>query len=160
MPDIVVLKEIADVFGVTVDSLLSEEGKIEKTVHKSGRIHLVVTLLSVVLVWLIGTVIFVGLELAGIVKGVWLTFVWTVPVSLIVVLVFNSIWGKRRMNYLIISLLMWTLLLSIYLSLLKYNPWLLFATGIPGQIIIYLWSKLKHTEKPKKAYTEEKTEEE
>jgi len=60
-----------------------------------------------------------------------------------VILVMNSIWGNRRKNYLIISLLMWSLLAAAYLSAVVYNPWLVFVLGVPGQIIIVLWSKLK-----------------
>ncbi len=145
IPDVIVLKEIADLFGVTVDSLLSENCKAEKVSPRKTRIHVIITLLSVMLVWLIGTLVFVSLGISGILKNAWLAFVWPVPVSFIVVLIFNSIWGKRRLNYLVISFLMWTLLAAIYLSALKYNPWLLFVMGVPGQIIICLWSGMKKT---------------
>ncbi len=143
IPDVVVLKEIADMFGVTVDSLLSEECKCESVLPKKQRVRTIITLLSVMLVWLIGTFVFVSMGIAGIEKNLWLSLVWCVPVSFIVLLIFNSIWGKRRLNYLVISLLMWSLLAAIYLSALKYNPWLLFVMGVPGQIIICLWSGLK-----------------
>ena len=143
LPDIVVLKEIADLFGVTVDSLLSEDGKVEKKPAPRKRIHTVVTLLSVVLVWLIGTFVFVTFTIAGLGWHNWLAFIWPVPISFIVLLVFNSIWGNRRLNYLIISFLMWTLLAAIYLSALPYNPWLVFVMGVPGQTIIFLWSGMK-----------------
>ncbi len=144
LPDIVVLKEMADLFGVTVDSLLSEDGKVElrPASRPRRRIHTIVPLLSVMLVWLIGTLIFVSLTMAGVKGSNWLSFIWPVPVSFIVLLVFNSIWGKRRLNYLIISMLMWSLLAAVYLSALSYNHWLLFVMGVPGQAIILLWSGL------------------
>lgn len=150
LPDIVVLKEMADLFGVTVDSLLAEDGKVERKSPPRKRIHTIVTLLSVVLVWLIGTFVFVTFTIAGLRLNNWLAFIWPVPISFIVLLVFNSIWGKRRLNYLIISLLMWTLLAAIYLSALKYNPWLVFVMGVPGQTIICLWSGMNRTGKNKK----------
>lgn len=145
LPDIVVLKEIADLFGVSVDSLLSEDAEIVKQPEPEGRgrVHFVITALSVVLVWLIGTIAFVGLGLAHVNGPLWLSFVWPLPVTFIVILVMNSIWGNRRKNYLIISLLMWSLLAATYLSAVVYNPWLVFVLGVPGQIIIVLWSKLK-----------------
>ncbi len=147
IPDVVVLKEIADMFGTTVDDLLRENCRIEPQSPKRKRIHLIVSLLSVMLVWLIGTFVFVSLGIAGIGGNTWLSFVWAVPVSFIVALVFNSIWGKRRLNYLVISCLMWSLLAAVYLSALKYNPWLLFVIGVPGEIIICLWSGFKKTTK-------------
>lgn len=147
LPDIVVLKEMADLFGVTVDSLLAEDGKVERKAPPRKRIHTIVTLLSVVLVWLIGTLVFVALGIAGVGGAMWLAFVWPVPVSFIVGIVFNSIWGKRRLNYLLITFLMWTLIAAVYLSALSYNPWLLFVMGVPGQVIICLWSGIKKGDK-------------
>ena len=73
----------------------------------------------------------------------WLSFVWAVPASLIVALVFNSIWGKQRRNYLYISLLMWTFLGSVYLTCLSRNLWLLFVIGVPGQVIVLLWAGMQ-----------------
>ena len=147
LPDIVVLKEMADLFGVTVDSLLAENGKVERKAPPRKRVHTVVTLLSVVLVWLVSTLFFVILTIAGIGWHNWLAFIWPVPISFIVLLVFNSIWGNRRHNYLIISFLMWSLLASIYLTALPYNPWLVFVMGVPGQAIICLWSGMNKKEK-------------
>ena len=123
IPDVIVLKEIADLFGVTVDDLLRENCKMRNIPASNKRIHTIITLLSVMLVWLIGTLIFVSLGIAGISGDLWLSFIWPIPVSFIVLLVFNSIWGKRRLNYLIITFLMWTLLAAIYLSALRFNPW-------------------------------------
>jgi hypothetical protein len=40
---------------------------------------------------------------------------------------------------------MWSVLAAAYLTLLPFelNVWLLFVVGVPGQIIIFLWSRLK-----------------
>ena len=145
LPDIVVLKEIADLFGVSVDSLLSENCSAQPAAPSGKRIHTIITLLSVMLVWLVGTLVFVSLGIAGASGNLWLSFIWPVPLSFIVTLVFNSIWGKRRLNYLIITCLMWTLLAAVYLSALSFNPWQLFVMGVPGQVIILLWSGMKKT---------------
>ncbi len=147
LPDIVVLKQIADLFGVSVDSLLSENYGREVPVLPRGRVHLIISALSVMLVWLIATVIFVTLAIANIAGPIWLSFLWAVPVSLIVTLVMNSVWGNRRINYLIISALMWTFLASVYVSVIKYNWWLIFVCGVPGQAIISLWSTINKKRK-------------
>lgn len=145
IPDVGVLKEIADLFGVTVDYLLTEEHTAPREDVPAGRQHrrAVVTLLSVALVWLIATVVFVilGMVLPGL-RGEWLAFVYAVPVSAIVLLVFNSLWGRRRRNYGIVSVLMWGLLLSAFLTYPRGMMWMIFLLGIPAQIIIWLWSRL------------------
>ncbi len=155
IPDISVLKDIADLFSVTVDYLISEEH--DETVLPKAvltpvmkRNRLVITLLSTALVWLIATVLYVFFEGIGdSLSYKWMTFVFAFPVSFIVLLVFNNIWGKKRRNYLIISLLVWTLLASAYLSALTYfgnNFYFVFIIGIPAQIIILLWSGMRKNE--------------
>lgn len=145
IPDVSVLKEIADLFGVTVDYLLTEDHTAPRDDVPAGRQHrrAVVTLLSVALVWLIATAVFVilGMVLPGM-RGEWLAFVYAVPMSAIVLLVFNSLWGRRRRNYGIVSVLVWGVLLSAFLTYPRGMMWMLFLLGIPAQIIIWLWSRL------------------
>ena len=104
VPDVGVLLEIAKLFGVTVDYLLTEEHIVPveapSAEKESGRKrkHLVITLLSVALVWFIATAVFVICELCGADSFHWLTFAYAVPVSSVVLIVFNSIWGYKRSN--------------------------------------------------------------
>ncbi len=161
LPDVMVLKTIADLFGVTLDYLLEEEHQIksleteqtkgEKIPVSSMRSHTVVTLLSELIVWFVATVGFVVIDL------IWpdhfakfLPFAYAVPVSMIVWLVFNSIWFNTRRNYLIISLLVWSLLISVSLTVLAWgkSAWQLLFLGIPGQAAILIWSRYNiHREK-------------
>lgn len=152
MPDITVLKEIADMFGVTVDYLLHEEHpeEISKPVKRNRyRLHLIITLLSVLLVWFIATFSF---SIGGIInseaKALWLSFIYAVPVTFIVWLVFNSIWFHKKLNYIIISLLMWSVIASIHISFVvltavDFRIWMLYFIGIPGQIAIITWSLMR-----------------
>ncbi len=149
LPDIVTLKEIADLFNVSVDYLLRADHPKESDIRREytrrqKRNHRIITAMSSMLVWLIATFIFVNLDL--ITKELhnhWLCFVYAVPVTAIVVLVFNSIWGNRRRNFLIISVLIWSLLSSVYLSALSHNLWLIFVIGVPAQVIVFLWAGLR-----------------
>lgn len=149
MPDAGVLLAIASLFGVTVDYLLREDHADAPSPVSSGKKHrhCIIALLSVALVWLIATAVFVFLTFSPVEGFLWLSFVWAVPVSFVVALVFNSVWGIPRRNYLFISLLMWTLLGAVYLTCLSQNLWLLFVIGVPGQIIILLWAGMQ--KKPK-----------
>ncbi len=151
VPDIEVIKRLADFFNVTVDNLIGSPEKLEKKpeeekVIKPTRNHLVITLLSVICVWLVSTSVYVLLNIF-LKTSYWLCFIWALPVSSIVLLVFNAIWGKHKFSILITSTLSWTLILSIYLQLLKYNLWVLFLIGIPLQIGIILWSRLNKYKK-------------
>ena len=160
IPDVLVLKSIADLFGVTVDYLLEDvhaEPVQENTLdaeeekrHHSIRARGFVTGMSVLLVWLVATVVFVIFDMVP--EGItahWIIFIYAVPASMILWLVMNSIWFNRRWNYPIISLLMWSILASVYISVWQfamYNAWIIFMLGIPGQAIIVMWSRLKQGE--------------
>ncbi len=147
IPDVIVLKQIADLFGVTVDYLLEEVHPLSATmqsVPKQLKINrLLVTGLSCMLTFLIATVLFVSLALATDIQRLWLAYVYCVPVCAVILIVFNSIWGRKKLNYLFITVLMWGILASVYLTIGDYSSWLIFVIGIPGQVIILLWSGMK-----------------
>ena len=159
IPDITVLKAIADMFQVPLDYLVQENPELpvvqeepEPTPRKK-RNHKVITALSILLVWLVAAVVFVVLDMVGIGSKLhFLAFAYAVPVSMIVWLVLNSVWFSRRYNYLIISLLMWTtmgctaLLLRLVVGI---NFWQVLIPGALGQIIIATWSKMQYPKKKK-----------
>lgn len=146
IPDVAVLKEIADLFEVSVDYLLTADHSAstpQELSPRKRRNHLIISLLSLSLVWLIATFVFVCTRIAlPQTTRLWLAFIYALPVTAIVWLVFNSLWGLTRRNYLIISLLVWSALLSVYLTAPIGMMWLIFLLGIPAQLIIWLWSRL------------------
>ena len=76
----------------------------------------------------------------------WMIFLYALPAALITWLVMNSVWYGGKRNILIISGLIWSILLVLYLSFLVYagsNLWPLLLLGIPAQIITLLCFKIK-----------------
>lgn len=153
VPDVIVLKHIANLFQVPLDYLLeSEHTKNEEAVDVSKlkkRNRLIISLLSASLVLLIATIMFVimGMHEQPIIQPIWMVYIYAFPIACIVLLVFNSMWGKRVVNFLIITMLVWSILLALYLSFDVHNIWLIFMVGIPAQIIILLWGRLKFRRK-------------
>lgn len=155
LPDITVLKAIADLFGVPLDYLVRQEHDCppaaqEPTHHSRLHSRGIITILSLLLVISVATLVYVTLDviLPG-VKLHWLAFLYALPAGMIVWLVFNSIWFNKRRNYLIISLLMWSVLLCLTATLLisGITAWQFLLLGIPGQISILVWSGFKKTSK-------------
>lgn len=149
LPDIAVLVELADLFGVSLDTLVRGEESIPAPPQQDNtrfRRRSIITIVSILLVFFICLLTFV---LFCIISGgrlcPWIVFVYGIPVGSIVWLVFNSIWFNQRRNYLIISILMWSVLASVHLSLLlgSIEASLLYLLGLPGQLTILLWSLLK-----------------
>lgn len=159
LPDITVLKAIADMFEVPLDYLVRENPELppiqEEPELSSGkkRNHKVITVLSILLVWFVAAVVFVILDMVELdTKLHFLAFAYALPVSMIVWLVLNSVWFSRRYNYLIISLLMWTTLgcTALLLQLLcGISFWQMIILGALGQIIIATWSKMQYHQKKK-----------
>lgn len=151
IPDVAVLKQIADLFGVTLDYLVSEDHKspiTERTVYSGRELRnrRIITGISAILVWLCACIVFVVIDLVlGSSARNWIVYVYAIPATAVVTLVFNSLWFNPRKNFIIVSALMWSALLSIHLSflLIGFNIWIIYILGIPGQAIILLWSGLK-----------------
>ncbi len=148
IPDVTVLLRLADIFEVSLDTLVRADtaAPAPSASARAKRNHGFITGMSIILVWLVATLLFVIIDLTGAkIFTHWMSFIYAVPVSFVVLLVLNSVWFNRRHNYLIISLLMWSVLAVLFLSfwLGGFNIWLIFVLGLPGQIIILLWSKLK-----------------
>ena len=146
-PTVEAVLRLARFYGVTVDEMLSPDMKTEqkneeKTDDRTRYSKLAITLLAVIAVWTVATVLFFSFNLVSLPYS-WLPFIYALPATFITVTVFNTLWGNVRYNYLFVSLLLWTALASVFLSLLKYGAWSVFILGIPVQVAIILWSKLK-----------------
>lgn len=137
LPDAFVLKNMAEIFGVTVDYILSEHNENEKIVQPTrGFSRSVVSTITFIGIWTLSLFAFIVTWLCG--MPTWLIFVYTVPVSLIVLLVLNSLWGIGKINMFIISGIVWGLITCVYLTFYTQDWWQLFIIGIPAQIIIIL----------------------
>ena len=152
VPELATLVAIAELFDVTLDELVRgvkptaqapvSERRPEPRKHTNRAI---ITAMSVLSVWFAASLIFVILDLLPTdVRHHWLAFVYATPVSAVVWLILNTLWFNRRRNYLIISLLAWTILASLHISFvaLSINIWQVYLVGIPGQLAILLWSGL------------------
>lgn len=152
-PDIAVLVEIANLFGVSLDHLVRTEN-LEETVKENKRKEMkynrkVIAYISESVVWFIAIFAFIITSLiTNKATFQWLYFVYALPIVLIIKLVFNSVWFNPRNNYYIVSALIWSILATIHITFLyfKINVSLIYLLGIAGQILVILWSFIK---KPK-----------
>lgn len=150
-PDVVVLKDMADLFQVPVNFLF-EDGHPKDRPHFANLIkqlkkrnRIIIALVSAAGIFFVATLLYVisGLFAVTICQPSWMLYIYAIPLAIIVLLVFNSIWGKPKVNLIIISGLIWTILLAIYLSFQASNIGLVFIIGIPAQIIVVLLAPIK-----------------
>ncbi|MGN0961681.1 MAG: helix-turn-helix domain-containing protein [Christensenellales bacterium] len=144
LPDIDILCKICELFGVTFEYLINANNKeeIQKTTRVEVGNRLTITLLAISVVWFVATFIYVYCDIILSLK-LWQVFVYAVPTSALVAQVFNGMWGERKYSVFILSVLVWTFLASIYIATLQYNLWLVFILGIPLQVLVLLWARLK-----------------
>ena len=104
----------------------------------------VIQQLSSILVWVVALFLYMVLDAFG-VKNLWLLFVVAVPANAIVLLSLRSAWKLYGLNRILISVILWGTLLTIYLLLLtaaKVNVWRILPMGLLGQAAILLWFKM------------------
>ena len=169
LPSVDILKDFAQFYGVTIDYLVCEQTQesLEQTAHveaseqKTKRINQGLTIaLTVTFVFLVAICVFFsgyynpfGVDQPNGAKGLWILFVWMVPVALL--LTFFECWHyyhNRIVNVVLASCFAWTLLISFCLQFQFVNErseviWYILVVGIPLQIILILWGNFKPRKK-------------
>ena len=150
IPDVRILIQLSELFGVTIDDLVKEHPEQKQVMprREKRKQRLITVLLAVGLCWLVAVIVFVGFLIFGAdLKAGWLAFVYAVPASAIVVLVFSCIWHWKWVRILSVSVLVWSVITCFYLTILiaaSYNAWQLFLIGIPLQILalfFFVWRR-------------------
>ena len=147
LPDVETLKKIADLYDVSVDALLKEQADITKRIRKreltAGQ-KTFISLISIALVWAVATVVYSVLRWID-VDDVYATysFIVALPITFIVSIIFNSLWGYVWLNLPLTSALLWMGALCIYLPINITNKGLCFIVPIPFQVALVLFYGLK-----------------
>ena len=153
LPDVVMLKTIADLYGLRVDDLLTDGGvaaayaaATESGGEKQHDAYLMskvlIAAMWVTMVWVVAVVVFLYSQFS-IGKMYWMAFVWAVPVSFAVAFLFSRHWeGETTLQCVFSSLFVWSTITAFYFQYLQYNIWAVFFVGVPVQIALILGTKL------------------
>lgn len=146
LPDLKVLKTLSELYGVTVDCFLTEGAAEDPAPYMAPasklRYQIWVTLLAVCIVWLGATVFFVYSVLYAD-RGYWTAFIWAIPMSALVIAVFDRRYFRGRLTFPVASVFLWGLITSIFLQWLEYGMWALFIIGAPAQIGLVLMHQIR-----------------
>ncbi len=160
-PDLAVLKQIANFYGITIDALLEEPNTpvVQPIIEKLRTKRTIFCLCCLGLVFLVAICGFAFINiLFPSVEATYLSFIYAMPITAIVLIVFNCKWKKGLTISILVSILVWTALLAIYLTLTEAlaNPpsklWEIFLIGAVLQVLIIFWSIYKKVKakQPKK----------
>ncbi len=150
LPDISILSALADMYGVTLDYLTHEDAEerlsyINEKEKPEKERQLTIEVLTVTIVFLCATILFVyGYCFASVpTQDFWIAYLWAIPISALFLWNYNRKWHKNKLqSTILLSILLWSLLLCIYLQFGNYKLWLIFILGVPMEIIIVLSSNL------------------
>lgn len=140
LPDVLVLSKMAEIFDVTLAELV--DGKTKKPLSPANKKRALIAAAASLLVWVVATIVFVVLRLLPEPPDkAWLAFIYALPATMIVLTVFSVVWKMRLFVFCAVSLLIWTMCLTLFVSIIFVtdNAWLLFIIGIPLQILNIVW---------------------
>ncbi len=149
VPDVVTLAQIAELFGIGLDSLVGAEPatvsvKNEFSAPRRRVDKNVIQMLVSILVWFVALFVYVVLSSMELSRS-WIGFFYAVPVNAIVLLSLRSAWHKYNWNMFLVSLIVWGSLASFYMTMLVFtgfNIWRLFLLGALGQAAVLLWFRM------------------
>ena len=140
IPDAYVLTQIAEIFGVTVDTLLSppERWSPPEPEQEEERSYSVRAILAIAVlgVWTLALSAFVALWLAHIIC--WQIFVVALPVSILTYLVLICVFNRKKKLKFVVALFVLSLFLMSYLLFFHANPWQIFLVAIRAEVLVFL----------------------
>ncbi len=144
IPDLRVLIQLAQLYHITVDDIVSvQPEKVVKPKLNLKKKHLLVTLLSVGLVWVIATGVFMILFYTPVSEYAFLTYVVAPLVSFIVFTVFSSIWGTKFTTLLSCSGIVWSVAAIVHVNIYLFAPevviWPFYVVAGACQVLLVLW---------------------
>lgn len=153
IPDAYVLTQMAEIFGVTVDYLLSSHDAWESPEQQAARqeeagysVNVIIAI-SVLGVWTMALTIFVLLWLFDII--LWETFIVALPVSILTYMVLICVFRRRQHLQFVIAAFVLSMFILLYFTLPMQKPWQLFLIAIPAEIIVFLSCNIRRRPRKK-----------
>lgn len=137
LPDIYMLTIIADVFGITLNDLISENTVAHKANGKFN--NYIIILLSIGLTWLVAATAAVALINLKI-SWAWLTFIYAIPATGIVSVILSKIFNYKLLLFFSVSLLYFSVPVAIYTTFdLESDIHLTFISSGILEVLTILW---------------------
>ena len=143
LPDIQTLYQLCEFYNVTLDFLVNEqafEDKIKYINHLNRKVIInnsMIELLYCSFVWILAVIIYIYLLIFA-EFDYWQIFVWALPATSLVMLLFSKVWKQKIYTFVVRSLFFWTLVIACYIQFIQYNIWPLFFLMIPIQVALIL----------------------
>lgn len=153
IPDAYVLTQMAEIFGVTVDYLLSThdawENPNQQEEQEQGMsrhsVNMIIAI-AVLGVWTMALSVFVLLWLLDYI--VWQTFIVALPVSILTYMVLICVFNRRKYLQYVIAAFVLSVFVLLYFVLPLQKPWQLFLVAAPAIVLVFLSCNIR--QRPRK----------
>ena len=153
IPDAYVLTQMAEIFGVTVDYLLSThdawENPNQQEEQEQGMsrhsVNMIIAI-AVLGVWTMALSVFVLLWLLDYI--VWQTFIVALPVSILTYMVLICVFNRRKYLQYVIAAFVLSVFVLLYFVLPPQKPWQLFLVAVPAIVLVFLSCNIR--QRPRK----------
>lgn len=140
-PSVETLEKIAEIYGVPIESLLKEN--VSEIIESQERTKLVARICTAILLvmtaWFVVTTFHVSIKMMfG--TNLWTLYIWAIPISCLILLPFNN---NKIYQFVILTILIWTILLACFIEFYTYQLWLIFLCGVPVQLSLVIFAFIK-----------------
>ncbi len=147
LPDAEMLYKIACLFEVDIQYLFSEHDYLGLTMEEQGKLkkrengYRLLFILSVVFIIFTMSVSVLAsfldyLEISNLTIALFF-----IPLIPSIFLIINLVFGRKRLNHVFITLIIWTLAEAFYIYFSKFNVLIIFAIALILEIAILLWPR-------------------
>ena len=153
IPDAYVLTKMAEIFGVTVDYLLSThdawENPNQQEEQEQGMsrhsVNMIIAI-AVLGVWTMALSVFVLLWLLDFI--VWQSFIVALPVSILTYMGLICVFNRRKYLQYVIAAFVLSVFVLLYFVLTLQKPWQLFLVAVPAIVLVFLSCNIR--QRPRK----------
>lgn len=145
VPDIFVIVELSNFFGVSIDALVNKRKEPTKIFKKKQAIATFYALI----VWLVIGVSYGVLKLFNVDYKAWHLFIYALPMSSLILFIFNLVYKQIKYIFLYYTIFIWTLALSLDISMTSVEGYFFYIIAIPVYIFFTYFIYLKFYGKKK-----------
>ncbi len=137
IPDLYVVAEIADLFEVTVNDMISSKA-YKKPLFSRNK--LLTTILAIGVAWLVAATLFFVLQVSAPSFPAWYFYVYALPASAVIATVFSYLWWNKIARFISVSCIVWSVALCVFLTFLSTpRIWLIFVVAGVVEALTIIW---------------------
>ena len=144
IPDVYVLMQIADIFEVTLNDLVSDKPFRRPLISRN---KLLTTFLAMAVPWLLATIVSWILGFVVPEYPIWHLYIYVIPITAIIAIVFTSLWWKKIWQFLSVSALIWSVPTCIFTTFVSRQNAFVYIIAAVVQVMAVLFFLIKRRPK-------------